>query len=77
MGEAKRMQDIEVQAKDLKFRRTEQRQMEQLDRKQAQITGAAAREASASQQKAESISSGIGAIGNIASAGIAASAKGK
>ena len=76
MGEAKRIQDVEVQAKDLEFRRKEQREMEQLDRKQAQITGAAAQQASASAQKAGAISAGIGAVGNIASAGIAASAKG-
>ena len=52
-------------------------EMEQLDRKQAQITGAAAREASASQQKAESISSGIGAVGNITSAVVAKGKKGE
>lgn len=72
MGEAKRMQDVEVQAKDLEFRRKEQREMEQLDRKQAQITGAAAQEASARAQKAGAINAGIGAVGNIASAGLAA-----
>lgn len=74
MGEAKRMQDVEVQAKDLEFRRREQREMEQLDRKQAQITGAEAQQASARGQKASAINAGIGAVGNIASAGLAAKA---
>jgi hypothetical protein len=70
-GEAKRMQDVDVQAKDLKFRRKEEREMQQLDRKQAQITGAAVREASAAQSKAESINAGINAVGNIGSAAMA------
>ena len=70
-GEAKRMQDVDVQAKDLKFRRTEEREMQQLDRKQAQITGAAVREASAAQSKAESINAGINAVGNLGSAAMA------
>ena len=70
-GEAKRMQDVDVQAKDLKFRRKEEREMQQLDRKQAQITGAAVREASAAQAKAESINAGINAVGNIGSAAMA------
>ena len=70
-GEAKRMQDVDVQAKDLKFRRTEEREMQQLDRKQAQITGAAVREASAAQAKAESINAGINAVGNLGSAAMA------
>jgi hypothetical protein len=70
-GEAKRMQDVDVQAKDLKFRRVEEREMQQLDRKQAQITGAAVREASAAQSKAESINAGINAVGNIGSAAMA------
>ena len=70
-GEAKRMQDVDVQAKDLKFRRKEEREMQQLDRKQAQITGAAVREASAAQAKAESINAGINAVGNLGSAAMA------
>lgn len=74
IGEAKRMQDVDVQAKDLEFRRREQREMEQLDRKQAQITGAEAQQASARGQKASAINAGIGAVGNIASAGLAAKA---
>ena len=69
-GEAMRMQDVDVQAKDLEFIRREEREMQQLDRKQAQITGAAAQEASARAQKAESINAGIGAVGNITGAAI-------
>ena len=69
-GEAKRMQDVDVQAKDLKFRRTEEREMQQLDRKQAQITGAAAQQAAATQAKADSINAGISAVGSMGSVGI-------
>ena len=72
-GEATRMQDIDAKGKDLVFRRKEEREMQQLDRKQAQITGAAAQEASARQQKADSINAGVGAVGNIAGAAIGAS----
>jgi len=72
-GEAMRMQDVDVKGKDLMFRRKEEREMQQLDRKQAQITGAAAQQAAASQQKADSINAGIGAVGNIAGAAIGAS----
>ena len=72
-GEAMRMQDIEAKGKDLMFKRKEEREMQQLDRKQAQITGAAAQQAAASQQKADSINAGIGAVGNIAGAAIGAS----
>ena len=69
-GEAKRMQDVDVQAKDLKFRRKEEREMQQLDRKQAQITGAAAQQASATQAKAESINAGVSAVGGIGNAAV-------
>jgi len=69
-GEAKRMQDVDIQAKDLKFRRTEEREMQQLDRKQAQITGAAVQQAAATQAKADSINAGISAVGSMGSAGI-------
>ena len=69
-GEAKRMQDVDVQAKDLKFRRTEEREMQQLDRKQAQITGAAAQQAAATQAKADSINAGVSAVGSMGSAAI-------
>ena len=48
----------------------EAREMQQLNRKQAQITGAAQQEMASRQSKAQIIGSGIGAVGNIASAGI-------
>jgi len=44
--------------------------MQQLDRKQAQITGAAAQQAAATQAKADSINAGISAVGSMGSAGI-------
>jgi len=71
-GEAMRMQDVDVKGKDLMFRRKEEREMQQLDRKQAQITGAAAQQASATQAKADSINAGINAVGNIASSSLSA-----
>ena len=76
-GEATRMQDVDVKGKDLMFRRKEEREMQQLDRKQAQITGAAAQQASATQAKADSINAGISAVGNIASSTLSAVAGAK
>jgi hypothetical protein len=44
--------------------------MQQLNRKQAQITGQAQAEVAAGQQKAQVIGAGIGAVGNMAGAAI-------
>jgi hypothetical protein len=68
MDEAKRMQAIEAQGELFQFNQQEQREMEQLDRKQAQITGAEVRQAAARKQQSESINTGITGVGNIASA---------
>ena len=70
MTEAQRMQQADVLGKEFVYGETERRESEQLNRKQAQITGAAQQEVAARQAKAQIIGSGIGAVGNIAGAGI-------
>jgi len=70
MGEAKRIQAVEADAELFQFNQKEEREMQQLDRKQAQITGAEARQASAAAQKAGAINAGIGVVGSLGSAAI-------
>jgi hypothetical protein len=72
MTEAQRMQQADVLGKEFVYGEQEQREMQQLNRKQAQITGAAQAEVAARQSKSQIIGAGIGAVGNIASAGIGA-----
>lgn len=72
MTEAQRMQQADVLGKEFVYGETERRETEQLNRKQAQITGAAQQEVAARQSQAQIIGAGIGAVGNIASAGISA-----
>jgi hypothetical protein len=72
MTEAQRMQQADVLGKEFVYGEKERRETEQLNRKQAQITGAAQQEMAARQSKAQVIGAGIGAVGNIASAGIGA-----
>lgn len=72
MTEAQRMQQADVLGKEFVYGEKEQREMQQLNRKQAQITGAAQAEVAARQSKSQIIGAGIGAVGNIASAGIGA-----
>ena len=72
MTEAQRMQQADVLGKEFVYGETERRETEQLNRKQAQITGAAQQEMAARQSQAQIIGAGIGAVGNIASAGISA-----
>jgi len=66
-GEAGRMQQTEVSGKEFVYGETERRQTEQLNRKQAQITGQAQVAAQARQNQASAIGAGISAVGNIAS----------
>jgi len=73
MTEAQRMQQADVLGKEFVYGEKERRETEQLNRKQAQITGAAQQEVAARQSQAQIIGAGIGAVGNIASAGISAS----
>ena len=70
MTEAQRMQQADVLGKEFVYGEKERRETEQLNRKQAQITGAAQQEMAARQSQAQIIGAGIGAVGNIASAGI-------
>ena len=72
MTEAQRMQQADVLGKEFVYGEKERRETEQLNRKQAQITGAAQQEMAARQSKAQVIGAGIGAVGNIATAGIGA-----
>ena len=73
MTEAQRMQQADVLGKEFVYGEKERRETEQLNRKQAQITGAAQQEVAARQSQAQIIGAGIGAVGNLASAGISAS----
>lgn len=68
MSEAQRMQQAEVLGKEFVYGEKERREMQQLNRKQAQITGSAQAEVAAQQSKAQTIGAGIGAIGNMAGA---------
>jgi len=66
-GEAGRIQQTEVSGKEFVYSETERRQTEQLNRKQAQITGQAQVATQARQNQASAIGAGISAVGNIAS----------
>jgi len=70
MTEAQRLQQADVLGKEFVYGEKERRETEQLNRKQAQITGQAQAETSAAQQKSQIIGAGIGAVGNIASSGL-------
>lgn len=70
MSEAQRIQQAEVMGTEFVYGETERREEQQLNRKQAQITGSAQAEVAARESKAQAIGSGIGAIGGIASAAI-------
>jgi hypothetical protein len=66
MGEAGRIQQADVSGKEFVYSEKERRETEQLNRKQAQITGQAQAAAQARSDQSAAISSGINAIGNIA-----------
>lgn len=68
MSEAQRLQQADVSGKSFVFGQQESREMQQLDRKQAQITGQAQIAAAASQGAAAMYSAGIGAVGQIGAA---------
>jgi hypothetical protein len=70
MSEAQRMQQADVLGKEFVYGEKERREMQQLNRKQAQITGQAQAEVAARQSKAQAIGAGVGALGNIAGAAI-------
>ena len=66
-GEAGRMQQADVSGKEFVYSEEERRKTEQLNRKQAQITGQAQAATQARQNQASAIGAGISAVGNIAS----------
>jgi hypothetical protein len=66
MGEAGRLQQADVSGAEFEYREQENREMQQLNRKQAQITGQQQAAVQAQQNKAAAIGAGIGAVGNIA-----------
>ena len=68
MSEAARIQQADVAGKQFMFSTREQRQMQQLNRKQAQITGQAQAAVAADQSAAALYSAGIGAVGNVGAA---------
>ena len=68
MSEAQRLQQADVAGKQFMFSTKEQREMQQLNRKQAQITGQAQAAVAADQSAAALYSAGIGAVGNIGAA---------
>ena len=67
---AERLENKKIEGEIYEFETQEGRDEQQMARKQAQITGAAQQQAAATQAKASVISSGIGGLTNIASAGI-------
>jgi hypothetical protein len=68
MGEAGRMQQTEVSGKEFVYSETERRETEQLNRKQAQITGQAQAATQARSDQSAAISSGLTAAGDITGA---------
>ena len=68
MGEAGRLQQADVAGAEFQYREKENREMQQLNRKQAQITGQQQAAMQAQQNKSAAIGAGISAVGNIASA---------
>ena len=66
-SEAGRQQQADVSGSEFVFTQKERRETEQLNRKQAQITGAAQAQVAAQQDSARLLSSGMESVGNIAS----------
>ena len=68
MGEQGRLQQADVSGRQFVYGEKERRETEQLNRKQAQITGQQQAQVAANQNQASYISSGISAVGNIGAA---------
>ena len=66
LGEAGRMQEIEAKGKEFVYAETERRQTEQLNRIQAQITGAQQAQVAARQNQTAAISAGVTGLANVA-----------
>lgn len=67
MGEQGRLQQADVAGAEFMYREKENREMQGLNRKQAQITGSQQQQAAANQAQAGYIGAGINAVGNIGS----------
>ena len=74
MGEAGRMQQADVSGKEFVYSEKERRETEQLNRKQAQITGQAQAAAQARSDQSAAISSTVSAVGNVAGSFMSAKA---
>lgn len=66
LGEARRLQQADVAGREFMFSERERREGEQLNRVQAQITGAQQQQVAARASKADYIGAGISSVGNIA-----------
>jgi hypothetical protein len=65
-SEADRQQQADVSGSEFMFTQRERRETEQLNRKQAQITGAAQAQIAAQQDSARLLSAGVQSMGNLA-----------
>lgn len=74
-GEAGRIQQTEVSGKEFVYSEKERRETEQLNRKQAQITGQAQAAAQARSDSAGMMAAGIAAVGDIAGSFMSAQSK--
>ena len=77
MTEAQRIQQADVLGKEFVYGETERRQTEELNRKQAQITGKEQAEYAAAKSRSNTTAAAIGAVGNIASSAVTAAAGAK
>jgi hypothetical protein len=66
MSEAQRTQQAEVAGKQFVFGQKENREMQQMNRVSAQISGAQQQQVASQQASTQFLSAGIGAVGNIA-----------
>lgn len=75
MGEQGRLQQADVAGAQFVYGERERRETEQLNRKQAQITGAQQQQAAANQAQAGYIGAGLSAVGSIGSSAIGMAGK--
>ena len=74
MGEQGRLQQAGVSGSEFMYRERENREMQRLNRKQAQITGQQQQQVAAQQAQAGYIGAGISAVGNIGASAVQAKA---
>ena len=68
MSEGQRIQSADAAGQQFMFQTREQRQMQEMDRKAAQLSGAQAQAGQAQADKMGAISAGISAVGSVAGA---------